>query len=605
MALQARDYQTEAVSSLYAYFAKKAGNPVIAMPTGTGKSVVIALFLQSVFRHYPRQRIMMLTHVKELIEQNFKKLLEAWPTAPAGVYSAGLGRRDTLQKIIMAGIASVAKRFQEFGHVDLVMIDEAHLVGPSEATMYRAFLDGLRKLNPQLKVIGLTATPWRLGQGHIAGDKDSLFSDVCFDITGMAAFNRLLQEGYLCPLVPKATTAKLDTDGVHMRGGEYIASELQAAVDQHPITMAALTEAVQLAGDRHSWLVFCAGVEHSIHVADMLTSLGVPCKAVHSKMDPKERDAAIADWKAGRLRAISNNNVMTTGIDHPTLDCIVMLRPTASTVLWVQMLGRGTRPVYAPGYNLGTIQGRLDAILASQKQNCLVLDFAGNTRKLGPINDPVIPRKKGETKGEAPVKLCPQCSTYNHASARHCCYCGAEFPQYGPKVQASAGTDDLIKMDMPVVEVFHIAHVTYSRHQKVGKPPSMKVSYYGKLRAFQEYVCFEHTDGFSQRKAREWWHLRAPGPERAIAPSTTAQALELVQHLRAPTHLRVWINKQYPEIMAVCFDGTAFGIQAPGTDWSPSIDVEQLDAPPPAPAARPRPPSKPTTYDDLDDDIPF
>lgn len=600
MALHGRDYQLEAVSSLYHYFGRKHGNPVIAMPTGTGKSVVIALFLKSVFHHYPRERVMVLTHVKELIKQNFQKLLDAWPTAPAGIYSAGLGRRDTLQKIIMAGIASVAKRAAEFGHVGLVLIDEAHLVSPTDTTMYRTFIEALRKVNPHVKVVGLTATPWRLGQGHITGE-GSLFTDVCFDITGMAPFNRLIAEGYLCPLVPKATTATLDLDGVHMRGGEYIASELQDAVDKSHITRAALHEAMQLAGDRASWLVFCSGVDHAVHTSDILNEMGIECRAVHSKMPEKEADAAVADWKAGRLRVITNNNVLTTGIDHPALDCIIMLRPTASAVLWVQMLGRGTRPLYASGYDLNTVQGRLDAIQHSTKQNCLVLDFAGNTRKLGPINDPVLPRKKGDAPGEAPVKLCPACATYNHASARHCMCCGAEFPAYGPKVLATAATDELIKMDVPVVEVFAIEHVVFSKHLKAGKPPSMKVSYYSKLRAFQEFVCFEHPDGYSKRNAASWWRQHTPGPEQPATPATVDAALELVQHLRAPTHLRVWINKQYPQIMNACYDGTAFGTQAP-SGTAPSTDV---DVPRPLPPAVPRAPRVATPSTDWDDDIPF
>lgn len=592
MALRARDYQSEAVGSLYTYFGAHTGNPVIAMPTGTGKSVVIALFLQSIYHAFPRERVMVLTHVKELIQQNYQKLLDAWPTAPAGVYSAGLGKRDTMQKIIFAGIASVAKRAAEFGHVGLVIVDEAHLVSPSETTMYQAFVAALRKANPYVKVIGLTATPWRLGHGHIVGD-DSLFTHVCFDITGRAAFNRLLEEGYLCPLVPKSTTAKLNVDGVHMRGGEFVAGELQSAVDQHDITNRALSEALALANDRSSWLLFCSGVDHAIHVAEALTAMGRPCKAVHSGMPDAERNKVISDWKAGRLGAVANNNVLTTGIDFPGLDCIVVLRPTASTVLWVQMLGRGTRPDYAKGHDLSHAQGRLEAIRASGKQNCLVLDFAANTPRLGPINDPVLPRKKGEKQGEAPVKLCPACATYNHASARHCCFCGAEFPTYGPKVHDTAGTDELIRIDVPVTKVFDVDHVTYACHHKVGKPPMLKVSYFCGLRMFQEYVCFEHPDNFSQRKAQRWWRERSNG---LAYPGSTTEAMKHGEALRAPTQLRVWVNKQYPEIMQVCYDGSAFGERMEGTSKVPSTYVE-AEAPPA------RTPS--TTADLSDDDIPF
>jgi len=158
--IEARSYQVEAVASIWEYFLKNKGNPVVAMPTGTGKSIVIAMFLKSVYDSYPGQRIMILTHVKELIVQNYEKLKSLWPFAPAGVYSAGLNKRDMFSPITFGGIGSVAKKAPLFGRVDLVLIDEAHLVSPNQATMYQKFIDDLKKKNPSLKVIGLTAPPW-------------------------------------------------------------------------------------------------------------------------------------------------------------------------------------------------------------------------------------------------------------------------------------------------------------------------------------------------------------------------------------------------------------------------------------------------------------
>ena len=570
MKIRPRPYQTEAVQSVYDYFTHNTGNPLILMPTGTGKAVVIAMFLESVFRQYPGQRIMVLTHVKELIEQNYLKLLSLWPQAPAGVYSAGLNRRDYLNSIVFAGIASVAKRAQLFGRIDLVIIDEAHLVSPNDETMYRAFLNDLLAVNPHLKVIGLTATGWRLGHGKITDpvvnakgeETPGIFTDVCYDITGLHAFNRLIAEGYLCPLVPKRTSAMLDVDGVHMRGGEFIASELQVAVDKAEVTYAALKETMELGANRHHWLIFASGVQHAEHVQQMLESLGVPTVVIHGKMSMKERDAAIAGFKAGKYRAAVNNNVLTTGFDFPAIDLIVVLRPTASPVLWVQMLGRGTRPFYCDGFDLDTIEGRLVAIANSQKQNCLVLDFAGNTRRLGPINDPVVPRRKGQKGGEAPVKLCECCGTYNHASVTHCFSCGAEF-RFTVKIKQQAATEELIKEDSPIVEVFKVDHITYTKHKKLGKGPMMKVSYYCGLRMFEEFVCVQH-EGFARRKAEKWWkERRGEKLQYTPLPALTAEALELAEHLQAATHLRVWTNKKYPEILACCFDGTAFGEQQP------------------------------------------
>ena len=246
MIFQDRPYQTKAVDAIWDYFRSESGNPLVAMPTGTGKSVVIARFLQSVYNPYPRQRIMLLTHVKELIQQNFEKLKALWPFAPAGIYSAGLNQRNANCAITFAGIASVAKKWALFGHIDLVLIDEAHLLSPNDQTMYRAFLAGLRSINPFLKVIGFTATPWRLGHGHLCDpfeDKkgalcEPLFSAVCYDLTSRTAFNELIEQGYLIPLVPKRTKLHLDTEGLHSRGGEFIEKEMQDRFDKEEITHA-------------------------------------------------------------------------------------------------------------------------------------------------------------------------------------------------------------------------------------------------------------------------------------------------------------------------------------------------------------------------------
>lgn len=567
--LMPRSYQIEAAQSVPNYFMNNTGNPVVAMPTGTGKSVVIAMLLQMVYHYWPGQRVMVLTHVKELIQQNYDKLMTLWPAAPAGVYSAGLNRKESNRKITFAGIGSVAKKAQLFGHIDLVLIDEAHLVSPNDETLYQFFLAALRAVNPHVRVIGFTATPWRLGTGRIT--EDGIFTDVCFDITGMQAFNRLIAEGFLAPLIPRQTKMMLDIEGVHMRGGELIASELQHAVDKYEVTQAALRETLELAYDRQHWLIFASGVEHACNIADMLNDMGVPTVAIHSKMGDAQRDQAILDFKAGKYRAAVNNNVLTTGFDFPAIDLIVVLRPTASTVLWVQMLGRGTRPFQCDEY---------------KKENCLVLDFAGNTRRLGPINDPVIPRKKGsKAGGEAPVKLCGSCATYNHASVTHCTYCGAEFT-FQVKIKKTAASDQLLRGDAPVVEVFKVDHITYSTHEKAGRPPMMKVTYYCGLRSFSEYVCIQH-DGFAQRKARQWWRERSSAP----FPESTEAALTMTSSLTAATHLRIWVNKQYPEILTHCFDGTAFGQQ-------------EAIAPPTVETAG-KPIFSVATSADLDDDIPF
>lgn len=569
-----RNYQVAAQDAFYRYFVEGGkGNPLILLPTGTGKALVIAMLLQSILAQWASQRILVLTHVKELVAQNYAELLELWPGAPCGIYSAGLGRKETYFPITFAGIASIVKVAHLFGCIDLIFIDEAHLVNPSETTMYKKLIDELKVRNPHLKVCGLTATGYRLGYGKLTEGEDRIFTDVIFDMTTMKAFNWLLQEGFLAPLVPKPTRALLDIDGVGMVAGEFNKTQLQNAVDKVEVTEAALRETLERAHGRHHWLIFASGVEHAHHIADMLNAMGVSAVCVHSNtkafpMSDTQRDDNIKAFKEGRVTAAVNNNVLTTGFNFPAIDLIVMLRPTASTVLWVQMLGRGTRPW----------QG---------KNDCLVLDFARNTSRLGPINDPVLPRKKGGGGGEAPVKLCPTCETYVHATLKHCPHCGHEFT-FMHKLEQVAGTNELIKVDVPIEEYFPVDHMTFSIHRKEGAPEMMKVAYYsGLAKSFYDYVCIEHI-GFARKKSERWWRERCDLP----MPATTREAIQLADNLRPVTHLKVWINKKYPEIVAYCFDGTSFGTVL-DDGKQVGVDVHSETAPVRVPSNL------------MDDDIPF
>jgi DNA repair protein RadD len=252
-------------------------------------------------------------------------------------------------------------------------------------------------------------------------------------------------------------------------------------------------------------------------------------------MSTEERDKRIRLFKHGAIQAVVNNNVLTTGFDFPQIDCIVVLRPTASPVLWVQMLGRGTRP-------------------HPQKKNCLVLDFAGNTRRLGPINDPVRPRqKKKGPAGIAPVRLCEHCGCYSHAASRFCenPECGKEFPSY-VKIMTEASTDVLIAGDKPEISSHRVDRVVYRVHEKVGKPNSMRVDYYCGLRRFSEYICLDH-EGYAKRIARQWWLMRIPNALWGVPPSV-ADGMTAIDFIRQPSKISVVELAQHPQICGYEFD---------------------------------------------------
>lgn len=328
--MELRPYQREAVDAIYSYFSANDGNPLIVMPTGTGKSVVLATFLREAVEGWADTRVLVLTHVRELIQQDYAALIRLWPTAPAGIYSAGLNKRDIDAQILFAGIQSIYKRAYGVQRCDLVLIDEAHLLSESESGMYRQFLRDLRQINPMLKVIGLTATPYRMKTGLLHEGEGRLFTDVAYEVPIL----QMIEQGYLAPVVPKQTDTQLDVSGVGTRGGEFIAGELERAVDLDPINQSAVAEIVRHGADRGSWLIFCAGVQHATHIRDAIRSHGISCETVTGDTPTPERDRILAAFKSGQLRAVTNMGVLTTGFDAPGIDLIAMLRPTKSVGLY-------------------------------------------------------------------------------------------------------------------------------------------------------------------------------------------------------------------------------------------------------------------------------
>lgn len=557
--IQFRDYQEDAINAIFRYFEDNTGNPLVLMPTGTGKSVVLAGAAQRAIFTFPQTRIMIATHVEKLIKQNFEKLLTIWPTADAGIFSASVGRKDYKNSVIFAGVQSAWRNPAVFGFIDLLFVDEAHLVSAKEAGMYMTLIAGLRKINPRLKVVGLTATGWRTDNGPLV-ESEGLFTDVAIDMTTTAAWNWFIDQGYLSPLYGKRTRFELTAEGVSIRGGEYVESELQKAVDTDEKTQAAVAEMVQWGHDRDCWMVFGAGVVHCEHIAEALRGEGIEAVAIHSKS--KNPEKLIEAYARGEYRAAVSMNKLTTGVDVPQIDLIGCMRHTMSSNLWVQMGGRGTRPVYARGFDLRTPEGRLAAIGAGPKaRGCLVLDFARNVERLGPINAPVIPEVKAKRKktggGAAPFKVCGVCLEYCHTSARMCHVCGAVFP-VNVRMEATASNMDIMVREVasPQVTEFAVDRVTYQVHHKLNKPDSMRVSYFTReLRMFSEFLCFEHG-GPATARATKWWMERFVRDHGEVCrvPVTTSEALALTGRLRIPKKIHVWTNKPKPEITGYVYE---------------------------------------------------
>jgi DNA repair protein RadD len=471
-----RDYQQRTIDQLYAWFdAGGIGNPCLVLPTGSGKSHIVAALCKDALQQWPETRVLMLTHVKELIEQNAEKMRQHWPGAPMGIYSASIGRKDLGEPITFAGIQSVRTKAKQLGHTDLVIIDECHLVNHKDEGGYRRLLEQLKAINPAIRVVGLTATPYRLGHGLIT-DKPALFDALINPVS----IEELIYKKYLATLHSKVTKAKLDVTGVHKRGGEFIESELQAAVDTDDKNQAVVQEIIALAGERKAWLVFCAGVRHAQHIADALNQQGVAAECVTGETSKKERERMIGDFKSGRLRALTNANVLTTGFDYPDIDLIAMLRPTMSASLYVQMAGRGMR-------------------IKSHTDHCLVLDFAGVVASHGPITAVQPPKKGGDGSGEVPLKVCENCDELVHISVMVCPACGHPFPVKEIK-KLQLHDDDIMGLDGTDLDV---TSWSWRKHlSKQSGKEMLAVTYYGSLSdpAITEYLPITH-EGYAGQMA--------------------------------------------------------------------------------------------------------
>jgi len=500
--MQLRPYQQAAVSAVYEHLRTRDDNPCVVIPTGGGKTPVMAAICRDTVQQW-QGRVLILAHVKELLEQSAEKLAQVCPDVKFGIYSAGLKRRETHAPVVVAGIQSIYKRARVLGPLDLILVDEAHMIALEGEGMYRQFLADAREVCPHLRIVGFTATPYRLKSGLIC-TPDHFLNHVCHDV----GVRELIVQGFLSPLVTKAGRQKVDTSNVQVRGGEFVPGHLETLMDDPQVVESACREMVQHTVERKSVLVFASGIQHGQHVVETLkTEHGIECGFVTADTPTGERDGLLARFKAGELRYLCNVNVLTTGFDAPSVDCVVLLRPTMSPGLYYQMVGRGFR--LAPG-----------------KQNCLVLDFGGNVLRHGPV-DAIRIEQQLIRNGEAPAKECPNCQAVIACGYACCPQCGYVFPPSDRQKHEATATQAGILSGQASEDTHEVMDLFFRVHRKKDAAPdapkSMRVDYQLGLNLWQsEFICFEHT-GFARQKAEMWWQQRSSDP----VPDSAEQAVAL------------------------------------------------------------------------------
>ncbi len=552
MKLELRDYQTESVNKCWEFVSntKPGNNPCIVLPTGAGKSLVLAQLAHDASVKWDG-RVIILAHVKELLEQNVDKLRRLSPDLDIGVYSAGLKRRDLHAKVLVAGIQSVYNKACDFDPFDIVIVDEAHLIPPDGEGRCRTFLSDCQRISPHLRLIGLTATPYRMQTGWLCGP-DNLLTDVCHEV----GIKELIAQGYLSKLVSKEGMA-CNTSTLHVRGGEYVAEEAERLMLDS--VGPACNTIIAKTSERKSVLVFCQSIGHAIEVKERLPN----SELITGDTPDAERAYFLTRFKAGELKYLVNVNVLTTGFDSPNVDCVCLLRPTMSPGLYYQMVGRGFR--LHPG-----------------KENCLVLDFAGNVRRHGPV-DQIQPKptKVDGSDGQAPTKTCPDCQSVIHAAYSDCPDCGYQFPEQTAKHDEDSDTapvlsTEIVRETFPVIDVRYACHTKYKAES--GAPKTLRVDYrLNMVRWVSEWICVEH-EGWAKSKAKKWWRDRGndPFPKSAAHAAELANAGALAQPLEITTEEK--FGEKWPRVVNVKLGEKPEAVQPDDAndDWDFPVENTEL-----------------------------
>ncbi|WP_209087886.1 DEAD/DEAH box helicase [Agrobacterium tumefaciens] len=541
--LELRYYQRDSLDALYEYWRNGGGNGLIVLPTGAGKALVIAKLIEELLSDYPDMRILNVTHSASLVEQNFKEFIGLLPFAPAGIYSAGLNRRDARAQVLFCGIQSVWNKVELLGNIDLVIVDEAHAISRNANTQYGKFFKDVRKYNPDSRTCGTTATDYRMDSGRLTDDLDDddtvdeatgvpvrfkLFDDVVYEI----GIGECIEKGFLTRLTSTKTTSKIDLKGIGTRGGEYIPGQVSAAAEQ--IIEAAIAEDMAISAGRRAGLFFSTSKENAKHVADAIRRHGRTC-AVLTSDNAHQTKEIFEGFKAGKYWAISSVSMITTGTNFPFVDFISLILSTKSPGKLVQILGRGTRN--CPG-----------------KDDCLIADHGRNLAYHGPI-DQISPRAPGKGEGDQPKKVCPQeetdiegktgCGEQIPISRMTCHCCGYIFPP-SDEVKITAQAADVPVLSIAPPEPRTVTSRSFYYHEGKGdKPPSVKVSYMSGMTAINEWLCPQHS-GFPKSKADRYW--RAHGGKMPF-PKTVLEWIERQSELADTVEITVKPRQKYWDVV--------------------------------------------------------
>ncbi len=402
--MELRPYQTEAVDELlFFYLQQRPESGLCVLPTASGKTIIFAEFIRQLFTLKPASRVLVLSHTQEIVLQNAEKVRQVWPQADVGVYCAGLDRRE-VKRITSASRDTFIAEVNTYPYWDLVIVDEAHLISPDESSRYQRLLTTLKRANPQVKVIGFTATPFRMKDGHIFGSHASaLFDRVVFK----KRIDELVNSGYLCPLhaIKVEPAGVADLGQVRITQKDFNATDLAKVTVVERLVSAIVDDWLFKTLGTLPTVFFASSVAQAELFANALNDRGLFYPVITARTKKSERTEMLAQFSEGKIPGLINVATLTTGWDAPHLACIVLARPTLSAGLFLQIIGRGLR-------------------LHKSKTETLLLDYGQNLARFGmPERVRPVSENRREFFETEQVKSCPDCESIVSSYELSCPFC--------------------------------------------------------------------------------------------------------------------------------------------------------------------------------------
>ncbi len=535
-----RPYQQEAIDAIYNYCRARDGNPLAVLPTGAGKTRIMCQLANDIVNW--SYRPIVISHSPELVEQTHREICEMAPQLRPSIFCNKLRKKDLSGRVVVASVQSLHYQAASIGMFRVAIVDECDTIPNARTTgMYHNVISQLRARDEKLRLIGLTATPYRLDGGMIYGGNGCLFDEVCYE----AEITDLINDGYLSPLITRIAKGEVSRAGLKVSGGEFTESSMNEAYTQKRIVAQAAAELMAAMQDRRKCLVFCCSKDHCEMMAEKL-----PDSAILTYETPDNvRAAVIHGFKSGHIRYLVNINICAVGFNVPDVDCVALLRPTMSKRLYYQQVGRGMR-------------------IHPSKSDCLVLDFAGNAKAHGPVNRLAMKVKtdrlvadvgiKRETDEDA-VRMCPECRTANEISAIECVECGAAL-RMTREFSHNAAADTtavIVDMDKPrdgYEEIKYVECLLHTPRVKNWPESSKCVRIVYHLASGEEISDWKFPEGHRVEPFRQWWMANSKPP----VPSNAVEAIARLNSgaVKFPSHVKLNRKGKYPEIIGRRWNGT-------------------------------------------------